>query len=135
MLSISRNYRFNWYHRRVKEVPTQMEALFDGLSRTAFIDRVARNAVGAAIKDTKTAETNLDAILEPFNRLQEKLRRDQGKVLDSFGAGEEWQEGEEISKDLRSVITELEDLVIHLLEGSLRDSYRSGALAFQNRAK
>jgi hypothetical protein len=114
-------------------VPDKIKTLFEGLSKMAYIDRVARNAVGVAIKDVKAAETQLDAVLELFGSLLRDVERDQEKVLDIFGAQGEWREGQEVVKELRSITAYLQDLIIHLLEGSLRDSYRGGRLAFQCR--
>jgi hypothetical protein len=112
-----------------------MAALFQGVSRTAFIDRVARNAVGVAIKDAKAAETEVDTVLEPFSSLLTKLQGYQERVLERFGAKQEWERGQKIEKDLRGTIGDLQDLVIHLLGGTLRDSYRKGRLLFQQRDK
>ncbi|KAH6892677.1 hypothetical protein BKA70DRAFT_1440704 [Coprinopsis sp. MPI-PUGE-AT-0042] len=115
--------RYNWHLRRLEKIPQEIKVIFQGVSKYAFIDQVARNAVGIAIRDAKAAEAELDRVLEPFQGLLADLRGCQEKVLEQFGAKEEWQKGQEIEKDLRQVILDLEDLVIHLIEGTLRYSY------------
>ncbi|KAH6904560.1 hypothetical protein BKA70DRAFT_1226453 [Coprinopsis sp. MPI-PUGE-AT-0042] len=123
--------KFQWYIRKVKKVPDRMKELTGPHSKQVFLDSIARCAVNTLIIDPAKAEQEVEASIKPFEALATELARYQDKVLQHFGAEEDWHRGVDIQKELCNLINHLNDIIVHILEGRLRECYLKRSLSFQ----
>ncbi|KAG6876206.1 hypothetical protein C0992_000486 [Termitomyces sp. T32_za158] len=118
-----------FYCRMVEGVARQLKAIV-GDSPTAFIESIYKQYLDAS----NDFQLVFEKALEPFSTLSATIYRYQGELLRLVGVGKEWTRAEEVLKEIKTMLTNIEDVFCMALEdpAMLVEAHANKNLAYQH---